>query len=90
MPFHGIAARPDLVDSEASNAVVGVCFSEGNRDRTFWITDPLADANEQQANGLRMVCFIKGHVKMSQITKTLRFCRWWERTTRIRKRGDDE
>jgi hypothetical protein len=30
----------------------------------------LADANEQQANGVRMVCFIKGHVKMSQITKT--------------------
>jgi hypothetical protein len=50
--------------------VVGVCWSDGNRDRTFWITDPLADANEQQANGVRMVCFIKGHVKMSQITKT--------------------
>ena len=70
--------------------LVDMCLSEGNRDRTFWITDPLVEANEQQANGVRMVCFIRGYVRMSQITKAPGFCRYWKRTTWIRKRGDDE
>ena len=70
--------------------LVDMCLSEGNRDRTFWITDPLVEANEQQANGVRMACFIRGYVRMSQITKAPGFCRYWKRTTWIRKRGDDE
>ena len=33
--FHGATARPDLLDSEALNAVVDLCLRDGNRDRQF-------------------------------------------------------
>ena len=59
-------ARPDLVEPEALNGVVDVCLREGNHDRQFWITDPLMDANEQQANAVTMACYVRSHVRMSR------------------------
>eukprot|EP00435_Cladocopium_sp_Y103_P014290 s1054_g3.t1 len=58
-PYSGVSARPDLLDSEALNAVVELSIREGNRDRMFCVCNPEDDISEQQSKGVRMACFIR-------------------------------
>ena len=46
--FHGAIARLGLVDNEALNGVIDLSVRDGNRDRIFWICDPIQDADIQQ------------------------------------------
>ena len=88
--FHGSTAKPGLVDTEALNGITDLCLRDGNRDRIFWVCDPLLDANIQQREGVRMAAFIRGHVRASQFAKVPSMCRYWLRTVWIRRRGSDE